>query len=224
MSGSAEISGGAAVLSGDQRRLYERLVDRDDSGTLSAMYLGALVVLEHMTNPDRIAQACHSLRDLMERIAYLGHGDRKRETMRGQLEPLKQAWNTHREIVGDVADYNAGDPIEPSMLVVVSAVAELVTWDERNLLSRKEQAQRVLEHLSVSGFIMPADQNRGNVSKWMELRDFFDRKGHHQPTTIEDVRERLAELEEFLLALWMPEPTSDFAELDAITGGGSDAV
>jgi hypothetical protein len=218
-------SGEAVVLAGDQLRLYERLVDRDDLGRLAEMYLGALVVLEQTANPDRSAQACHSLRDLMEKIAYLGHGDKRRERMRQKAEPLKEAWNRHRELVGEVTDHNNGDPIGPSMLLVIAAVHEFVAWDERNLMSRKEQAQRVLEHLSVSGFVVPAAQQRENVRAWMELRDFFDDKGHHGSTTIEEVRARIGELERFLLALWMPEPTSDFPELDAITGkAGDDAV
>ncbi len=188
------------------------------------MYLGALVVLEHAANPDRIAQACHSIRDLMERLAYLGHGDARRETMREKADPLKEAWNAHRERHGEVADHNDGDPITPSMRVVFAQVDAFVSWDERNLLSRKEQAQRVLTQLNVSGFVMPATQQREHVKAWMDLREFFVKKGHHSATTVEDVRARIAELEQFLLALWMPESTSDFAELDSIIDGGGQSA
>ena len=41
---------------------------------LSQWYLGALYVLDNHYNPDRIAQAAHSLRELIEKLPIVIHG------------------------------------------------------------------------------------------------------------------------------------------------------
>ena len=44
-----------------------RMKEKDDL-KIADWYLGALYALAHQSNPDRIAQAAHSLRELLEKI------------------------------------------------------------------------------------------------------------------------------------------------------------
>ena len=50
-------------LSGQQRALYEALSGKDER--LAGMYLGSLLVLRQIENPDLLALAAHGLRELM---------------------------------------------------------------------------------------------------------------------------------------------------------------
>src|SRR4029077_18363670 len=54
------------ALDGRQKTLVEALSEKD--ARLGQMYVGALMVLENQGNPESLAQACHSLRELMEKI------------------------------------------------------------------------------------------------------------------------------------------------------------
>jgi hypothetical protein len=53
-------------MSVQQLALYEALGERAEE--LARMYIGALIVLANPDNPDRLPQAAHSLRELMEKI------------------------------------------------------------------------------------------------------------------------------------------------------------
>jgi hypothetical protein len=206
------------TLVGDQRSLYERLVDRDSSGALAGMYRGALIALEDADNPDGLAQAAHSVREMMEKLAYLEHGDAEPGSMGGHTTDLKTLWNGYKESVGSTVDELHDARVGPALIEVLRQVDALVTWTERNRMSGRTQAQRVLEHLKVSGFTMPPEQQRENVKTWMDLRDFFVRASHHGATDPPTFTSQLTRLEHFLLDLWMPDTAGDFAELDRITG------
>jgi hypothetical protein len=211
----------AFVLVGDQHVLYQRLVDRDGSGDLAAMYRGALVTLAHVDNPDRIAQAAHSVREMMEKLAYLDHGDDEPGSLGGHADELKTVWNGYKGNTGLSLQELAGKVIGPPLMVVLQRVDALVTWKERNRLTGRQQAQRVLEQLKVSGFTMPEDQRRDNVKGWMDLRDYFVRACHHGATDFDTFTDRLHQLERFLLNLWMPDTVGDFAEIDDLTGASN---
>ena len=53
-------------LSAQQRALYEALAEQDKR--LAGIYLGSLLVLSQLENPDSLALAAHSLRELMEKL------------------------------------------------------------------------------------------------------------------------------------------------------------
>jgi hypothetical protein len=59
----------AAVADARQRTLHERLRSQDAKlgATLGAMYVGAITVLES-DSPDRVSQAAHSCRELIEKL------------------------------------------------------------------------------------------------------------------------------------------------------------
>ena len=63
------------VLTNQQRNVLEALQNKQtDKYPLSAWYLGALYALDNHYNPDRIAQAAHSLRELLEKLPRVVQG------------------------------------------------------------------------------------------------------------------------------------------------------
>jgi hypothetical protein len=216
-SGEPELS--PPVLLGDQRRLYERLADREREGKLAAMYLGGLTVLTSSENPDRVAQAANSMRELMEKLSWLDFGDAERGSMGEQAKLLRKAWGDYAASTGVGLDQLVGQAVGPPLLNVLRQIDVFVSWLERNTIGRSDQAHRVVEQLKASEFSMPASQQRANVKSWMKLRTFLDEVAHHgQEASVPEFRERLAELEEFLLNLWMPDTAGDFQEIDRLLG------
>jgi hypothetical protein len=210
---------GVQPLEGNQRLLYEQLVSRDGAGDLAAMYRGALAVLADTSNPDRVAQAAHSLRELMEKLPRLDHGDTARGSMTTQAKTLGATWLSYRDNAEGALDEWTGQTVGPALLAVLRAVDTFVSWIERNTLSRAAQAQRVVRHLQVSGYSAPPAEAT-NAKIWKDLHSNLENISHHRVALTDiELRVRLAQLEEFLLSLWVPETTKDFAELDEIIGG-----
>ena len=63
------------VLTLKQREVLDTLKDKETKEyRLSQWYHGALYALNNQHNPDRIAQAAHSLRELIEKLPIVIHG------------------------------------------------------------------------------------------------------------------------------------------------------
>ena len=63
------------VLTPQQREVLDALKDKEtEEYRLSQWYYGALYALNNHYNPDRIAQAAHSLRELIEKLPIVIHG------------------------------------------------------------------------------------------------------------------------------------------------------
>jgi hypothetical protein len=212
-------SGPALELEGSQRRFYERLVEQDADGTLGGMYIGALMALSAQDNPDHLSQAASSIAELMEKLPRVNFGDTARGTMGEQANVLSDIWNGFYERFGPELDQSVGEPMRPQHLRVIRAVATFVEWNERNTLTRSGRARRILQELTVSGYLAPAAQTRASEKLWEGLESFFNNVKHHRgKATAHSVAEALERLETLLLALWMPETTADSVEIDELTG------
>ena len=53
-------------LAGQQRALLDSLSEK--SAQLAQMYLGAVVAIRNTANPERFAQAAHSLREMIQKV------------------------------------------------------------------------------------------------------------------------------------------------------------
>ena len=62
----AHLLGPGFVMADQQLELYRILVKRSD--TAADWYRGALMALADLNNPERFAQAAHSLRELMKKL------------------------------------------------------------------------------------------------------------------------------------------------------------
>src|SRR4051794_24588394 len=76
-------------MSGQQRGLYDALGEIHQN--LADMYLGALTTISS-NNPDRLAQAAHSLRELIEKLPmYIGMPFRS-ANLGEKVQNLTQQW------------------------------------------------------------------------------------------------------------------------------------
>lgn len=79
-------------LSGQQQALYNALLEKDQG--LTNMYYGALMMLNHNSNPDNLALAAHGVRELMEKIPVFVDVQIKAQTesLKGKVLELENFW------------------------------------------------------------------------------------------------------------------------------------
>lgn len=201
-------------LSGRARQLWEALSDIDEQ--LGHMYLGALDVLQHSANPDRLALAAHGVRELIEKLPrYLDVPaiENRGPGIREQARSLAAAW----ERVGpSVLDGNGVlTPSGEKMLGKVAEFCEGVASDP----TRKQAKIAAVSRLDLNPLKLPPPIQELHVSVWSAIEGFFIGVAHHTKATDDDeIEQYFAALDRFLLDRLRPRTFEDFAAIDALLG------
>lgn len=203
-------------LSGRSRQLWEALANIDEQ--LGHMYLGALDILQHDANPDRLALAAHGLRELIEKLprfldvpSTVNRGPGIRDQARrlaGEWEKLGPS-----AIDDDGALTASGD----KLLKAVGEFCEGVGADP----TRRQAATAAVSRLDLNPLKLPPPIQELHVSEWTAIEGFFIGVSHHTKTTDDDEFEGyLAALDRFLLDRLRPRTFEDFAAIDDLLGKG----
>jgi len=210
----APVPTGAGVT-GRQLALVEAFGDRPD---LTRYYLGARRVLQDETNPDRLAQAAHSVRELLEKLPnYFDvpaeKGDR---SLKAEAKNLAVVWD---RTVKNSRCYDSerwSGEIDGSLHKFLRKAMEFFKWlgDERP--ARVDQAREFLRATDASPYRMPVAIERLRLAEWDEYRNFFVGIAHHGTATFDDVEQWLASLEDFLLRQLVPRTFEDRDEIRRI--------
>ncbi len=201
-------------LSGRARQLWEALSDIDEQ--LGHMYLGALDVLQHGANPDRLALAAHGIRELIEKLPRfldLPATENRGPAMREQARSLAAAWaklgpsvidgdglltSSGEKLLGKLADFCEGVGADPT---------------------RKQAATAAVSRLDLNPLKLPPPIQDLHVSEWSTIEGFFIGVAHHTKTTDDDeIEQYLAALDRFLLDRLRPRTFEDFAAIDELLG------
>jgi RNA processing factor Prp31 len=205
-------------------RVVISLLDKDIEAVLSERdpslrdtYAGAFAVLKDSTNPEFIVQSAHSFREFIEKLPTIAdevYVDIKssREKFRATLDQALNKWvNTPFRSVDDLEEQT-----------IINAVETLNTLKvERSMiLKRRDQVYRFVEH-EFSELYKPSENYLNHVYKKRdELYQFFVNVCHHQKTIeIEELSEKIDELNSLLRSLLVKTPTKDTNEIDEILNG-----
>jgi hypothetical protein len=207
-------------LSGQQRALYEALVKKDQR--LANMYLGSLLVLDHTHNPEHLAHASHSLRELMEKLPmYLDMPvPAQLPTLKDKVQQLRQIWDhTYRHSTC------RGDPgwqgsIDKPLLKLLTKMEEFFGWFAADRPTRKQRTSKILRNLDPAGLPLPKPIENLHVEEWDRCHDFFEAGAHHKAVESEEFKIWLAFLERFLLDQILPRTFEDHLILDQIIREG----
>ena len=205
----------APVLTDRQRAVLEALKSKEtEKYPLSQWYLGALYALEAHNNPDRVSQAAHSLRELIEKLPRVvqemdvqgQHG------FQGMRRSLKERFSKDKE------RYNGewkGQEIDGSLDKTLRKADE---YFERNQQpTRKEQVQRAISKLDpmanqMDGGIRRAKQD--NLHQlWRVLEGFTH---HNSKPDIHEFRKFLETLEGMIFDLLALITAQDQNEIQSI--------
>lgn len=213
-------------LPSQQLALYRALSGKPLVGErLGARYLGALVALADPRNPDRLAQAAHSMREMMDMLpeAVEVRVEALRETLSNEAGKLEKAWQGAQKSVCLQGDRWEGEIDGPLKKFLLKAVA-FYTWKEQHQPRRQVEFGRVLVELDVSGRPPPKVLQELNVKAWIKMHDYFVTVAHHgDKIDLGEFDGWVDALERTILNLLSPRTFADFDTIDAILEANPDA-
>lgn len=209
-------------LNGRQRALVEALSQKDTR--LAEMYLSALVVLRDGDNPDRFAQACYSLRELMEKIPrwYAAVPAAEQVPRMGdKVGDLAKQWRRARTGSNTFTAGGWRGTIDPPLEDALRAIDEFFAWLEKDRPMRKERTAGMFRKLDPMRLPLPSKIEQLRVEEWSSCREYFEDVAHHNIMTApEDIGKWLYFLEGFLLDLIRPRTFEKHEEIDTIIQHG----
>jgi hypothetical protein len=210
-------------LTGRQRELLLAL--SKESPKLGDLYLGAIVTLPRNDNPDRFAQACLSLRELMDKLPEWlpSLPTRKKPVPMGtKVRDFADSWAvTRTKSKCRVAAVWSG-PIDGHLEKGLARVDDLVTWVHEEFPARRAQTTKLLQHLDPNAVPLPENIEERRAKQWMDAYEFFNKVAHHnvpEPNEVEIARFLLF-LESFLLEVFRPKTFDKLKTLDQIIARG----
>lgn len=203
-------------LTGRQVALYDALVEKDrqvqrESVRLAEMYRGALSVLNQEYNPDRLAQAAHSLRELMEKLpravdvpAAQGDG------LTVRVRRVHRRWRLYTKISSD------GPKRVKVLTGFQTEMEKFAVWFEERDKTRRQIAGQLIDRLDQRKTSLPAQIKDVHVDEWDLCHKYFEDTSHHSKTTIDEFDGWLVTLETFLLDRLRPRTFDDQVALKTI--------
>jgi hypothetical protein len=202
-------------LSGQQLGFFRALAEQD--GRIAGWYLGARITLLNTRNPERLQQAAHSLRELMDKLlpvlglpaeAEGGNLGDRFAAMTTRWERAKKQSRCHNDGVW------SGE-IDDAARRGLTAVDEAIEWQRKNRPKRKETYRATIRALDVSRRPLPVWIEDTHVLLWDDLRDYFVKVCHHGRETDEDeFSAALHELERFVLDRLKPRTYAEQGTID----------
>jgi len=202
-----------AELNGQQLALYRALSAKEPG--LAAMYYGSIHVLQHPENPECVAQAGHSLRELMNALpryldiplpgeqARLGDKVAVLATRWGALT-VQEDWRTDL----------------PAINKFLAAAEELFGWLKTDRPKRKDRTAKMLVSLDPTGRPLPGVIETLRIAEWETYHDRFVAAAHHSEIDHAELTAIVYEFERFLLDRLEPRTFEDRAALDEIIREG----
>ena len=212
---SSERNTGALELSPQQQEVLSALRSREtDRFHVSHWYLGALYALNNPYNPDRIAQAAQSLRELIEKLPrVLGIGSQSgshgfkgwRNNLRSRFQKDKkkyaQGWKGHS--IDSHLD---------------KTLAQFDNYLERNQQStRSEQIQESLARIDPLARLLDKELRDEKRDQLFHLWDKFEGFAHHKlDSDLDEFMRSLEALERIVIDLLAPITAQDQQEILSI--------
>ena len=205
-------------LSRKQEELRDALARVDPR--LGPIYAGGLRVLEDDSNPDRLAQSAHSMRELMEKIEQerLPPVEVRVGQIRDQFLSGREQSRCHSEESGWAGE------IDPQLSSLLGRLDAFFDWFAEVRPQRRELFESMLGKLDRSGLALPPPLVGRTWKKWKAIRGFFVRVSHHgTDTDLDTLRRKIADLETFLSDRLLPRTSAELDEIDAIIEEARDA-
>jgi hypothetical protein len=175
--------------------------------------MGALVVLSHDENPDRICLAAHGIRELIEKLpAHLKPPIVfRKDNMNSKIRPMALAWESaSTSVVGAEVSLKVNRPLRKFF----EEARTFFDWLRTSAPDRIRERQALMQRLDPGG----SSLLRERVAAWTEFNEFFQKVGHHHFTgSTEEFVVELERFEAFLLSVLVPPPTFErIDEIDAL--------
>lgn len=174
---------------------------------LGAMFTGALHALGEQTNPESLAQAAHSLRELMEKLEGIKGipvaGDMPASGSAGTLgqkvRELRDAWKRATARSMCLKQDAPSREVDPVLRKFLKKAGIFFDWFDKNPKFLSHKARGVVKGLDPLAAMLPQAVQDAQIAEWMALKNFFVRSAHHGTDATPDVVvATVASLERFL--------------------------
>lgn len=196
-------------LSARQRAFQQMLKELRD-GRLAEWYMGALTVLSQESNPDRFAQAAHSIREILEKLPdeMALPIPKSPATLGDRVNSLKAKWKRVKRQPEDITPDNG------RLTGFFDNLNDFFADFDNPFSTRKEVARIIQDELDPLGASMPRVLREERSNDWVALRNYFVDVCHLK--TIPEPRVFLANIaavEAFLLDLASPTSVDNQAQI-----------
>ena len=204
------------VLTPQQRKVLDALRNRDTKEyPLSQWYLGALYALENHYNPDRVAQAAHSLRELIEKLPRVAHGSNV-QAKGPNFSDMRS--NINKRISKDKERYPNGWKNEKINTHFDKTLRKILTYFELNQQpSRREQIQQAVGTIDPMINTLDSGVRERKLNQlyhlWQRLEGFVHHKSNPD---FEEFKNCLKDLEIIVFDLLAPITAQDQQEIQTI--------
>jgi hypothetical protein len=205
-------------LEDHQLELYAVLVAKSEKA--GNWYRGGLSALANSTNPDRLPQAAHSIRELMDNLPTLVEvpAEADKAGLGDKFKALITTWERARRASSCHSNGVWTDrPIDIHLRRALSAVDSTIEWYQANRVTRRESAVALIRRLDVSDRVLPRSVENTLSRDWARLRDYFVKVCHHgRETDDAEFNTNLYALERFVLDRMKPKTSAEQATLDQL--------
>ena len=204
------------VLTPWERDISEALRSKEtEKYPLNQWYLGALYALDNHYNPDRIAQAAHSLRELIEKLPRVVQGsDVQTETI--DFKGMRRSINNR--ISKDKERYSEGWKNKKIDARLDKTLRKIENYFERNQLpTRDEQMQQAVATVDPMVNSLDSEIRERKRNQLHRLWKRLERFAHHNNNPdVEEFSNCLEELENTIFDLLAPITAQDQKEIQTI--------
>lgn len=204
------------VLTFKQRDVLEVLESKQtEEYPLSDWYTGALYALDNHYNPDRVAQAAHSLRELLEKLPRVVH---RSETPGSGHDFAGMRRSIHKRILKDIERYSEGWKDEQINAHLDKTLRKVMDYFERNQHpTRREQIQQAVATIDPMVNSLDTEIQEAKRNQYYHLWDQLEGFAHHKSDPdIAEFNKCLEKLENIVYDLFAPVTEQDQKEILAI--------
>ncbi len=207
--------------SAQQMELLE--VVRAKHPVLGQCYEGALRALHDQRNPDGLAQAAHSARELFDCLPLAVTADvpKKPSDLTSMVRSVIEAWRSGISRTANITEQGWAGEIDDHLRRVLQRITDFVRWFEVEHPRHGVEQDMILDKFDPANRPLPKQlrDRRGQMVR--DLQRYMNRVAHHNvlPTREEFVG-RFGEVEAIIRDLMRPEPLADRKLMDEILRGG----
>lgn len=165
-------------LSPPATAVFELLSARD--ADVGAWYRGAIVVLQ-TENPDRFAQAAHSLREVMNEVGRLAGLPQPEEEggLGVEFKKMKETFSRAKDRSRCHDGEQWSGEIDAHARAAFVAIEEVIAWDDANRQARRQTFIAARRALDGSGRALPKAEEDRLWRAWKNTRNYFISVAHH---------------------------------------------
>ena len=183
-------------LNDNQRKVWETLNEKEyQKWPLSSFYLGAIRVIDNQNNPDRFAQAAHSLRELFEKLSWTFSGN---EQKRPSFDFNQQASRCQGRLNKDKERYSSGwknKTIDTELIKTLESISFFFT----SYIGPSRMDRIILAYQKNKRW-----KNNSSPEEFKKLWNKLQRIAHHSSDKQSKCEQLLDDCDKFLYKLLCP--------------------